>query len=131
MIVLDTLEVSTSTGETKIIKLCAGDLSKIPPQWSVDFLLLSTFPGNYIPTSTSVVGALSREGINVRRLAKHKEEDLRRNFFCWCSKPLEEVFEKKSYPFKRLLCFEPKGDQNVSESVGMLFRGLATTWLVS
>ena len=58
--------------------------------------------GDYSPTPRSVIGALQRDlGISVRNLAKDKEEDLRRLFSCWWSKPLQS-----SYNFERLMCFE-------------------------
>ena len=44
---------------------------------------------DYIPTRTSVIGALKRElDIRVREMARHKAEDLRQNFYCWWSHPL-------------------------------------------
>lgn len=60
------------------------------------------FTGDYSPTPTSVIGALKRDlDINVRNLSRDKEEDHRRLFSCWWSKPLQG-----NYSFKRILCFE-------------------------
>jgi hypothetical protein len=40
-------------------------------------------------------------GISVRQLAKDKEEDLRKLYSCWWSKPLPEHLS-----FRKILCFE-------------------------
>lgn len=52
------------------------------------------FLGDYAPTSTSLIGALRRKfSLNVGQLAADKEEDLRRLFHCWWSKPLPDELE--------------------------------------
>lgn len=58
--------------------------------------------GDYSPTPSSLIGALAINlGISVRNLSKDKEEDLRRQYFCWWSRPLPE-----EHSFRRILCFE-------------------------
>lgn len=65
-------------------------------------LALMFILGDYSPTPTSLIGALAINlGIHVRTLSKDKEEDLRRQYFCWWSKPLPE-----EHSFRRILCFE-------------------------
>ena len=70
-----------------------------------------------------MIGALAINlGISVRNLSQDKEEDLRRQYFCWWSKPLPE-----QYSFKRILCFEggfgSRGSQP-PKVVGAVFRCL-------
>ena len=128
MHVLDTIELSVgSSGAIKKIELCCGDLSQVPPEWNTDFLLISAFPNDYTATPSSVVGALSQVGIPVRHVSKYKEEDLRRNFYCWYSKPMTQVIGGKDFPFKRLMCFEnPSFGHSTASDVRVLFHGLTT-----
>ena len=58
--------------------------------------------GDYSPTQSSLVGQLQiKLGVSVKQLAKDKEEDLRKLYSCWWSKPLSEHLS-----FRRILCFE-------------------------
>lgn len=60
------------------------------------------FSGDYSPTPSSLIGQLKLQlGISVRNLSKDKEEDLRRQYFCWWSKPLPDHLS-----YGKLLCFE-------------------------
>ena len=83
-------------------------------------LLLS---GDYSPTPSSLIGALAINlGISVRKLSKEKEEDLRRQYYCWWSKPLPEHLS-----FRRILCFEGgfgSRGQTPPQVVGAVFRCL-------
>jgi len=72
---------------TKSLQLFKGDLTEISKEHALDFLLLSVFPDNYLPTTTSLIGALYRKGLNVAKLADQKELDLRaysRPSVCLC-----------------------------------------------
>ncbi|CAB4043776.1 LINE-1 retrotransposable element ORF2, partial [Paramuricea clavata] len=64
---------------------------------------------------------LMKLGISVRQLAKDKEEDLRKLYSCWWSKPLPEHLS-----FRKILCFEGGGRSNrsVGQVVGDVFRCL-------
>lgn len=47
--------------------------------------------GDYSPVPNTLIGALRRTfGVLVGNLAKDKEADLRKLFYCWWSKPLPE-----------------------------------------
>lgn len=86
-------------------------------------LALMFILGDYSPTPTSLIGALAINlGISVRNLSKDKEEDLRRQYFCWWSKPLPE-----EHSFRRILCFEGGFGSHGStppKVVGAVFRCL-------
>ena len=134
MHVFDTIEIQCNS-KTKSIRLCTGDLSRVPNEWNTDFLLISAFPNDYSPTPSSVVGALNNRGISVRKLSKEKAEDLRAHFYCWYSKPVSDVItEVKDCPFKRLMCFEnpitPGRNSTPVAEVGTMFRGLTTVRFV-
>jgi hypothetical protein len=85
--------------------------------------MLHIIIGDYSPTPSSLIGQLNIQlGVNVRKLSKDKEEDLRRRYFCWWSKPLPEHLS-----FKRLLCFEGGfGSQGTKppKVIGAVFRCL-------
>jgi hypothetical protein len=104
------------------IRLYRGDLSAIPPAEAVDLLVVSAFPGDYVPTPTSLIGALRRRGVSVAALARDPEADLREVSGCWVSRDLAA-----SHPdvgFRRLLCFEPLTRGAPPQVVGDIFRAL-------
>jgi hypothetical protein len=103
MRLLETLFVRGDPG--KKVELYQGDLSALEPAEAIDLLVVSAFPNDYIPTPSSLIGALYQKGLSVAALANNKEEDLRDNFSCWLSKEIK--FQKRELHFRRLLCFEP------------------------
>jgi tRNA nucleotidyltransferase/poly(A) polymerase len=86
-------------------------------------IILSAFRNSYDPTPSSIIGALHRKGLSVKRLAENKAIDLRDTSGFWLSRPLLE--QSTPVGVRRILCFEPHflGGQP-SEVVGNLFRGL-------
>ncbi len=120
MRLLETLLVRGDPG--KKVELYQGDLSALEPDEAIDLLVVSAFPNDYIPTPSSLIGALHQKGLSVAVLANNKEEDLRDNFSCWLSK--EITFQKTELYFRRLLCFEPLIRGNPPEVVGDIFRAL-------
>lgn len=104
------------------IELHLGDLAAIPKEQAVDLLVLSAFPDDYVPTPTSLIGALDRRGLSVRELAAHKAVDLREAFSCWLSEDL--VRDHPNLGFRHLLCFEPLTRGAPPELVGDVFRAI-------
>lgn len=122
MELLDTISLKSGAVE-KRIELLQGDLSRIPPEYAVDVLVVSALPDSYVPTSRSLIGALDRAGLSVADLARDKDTDLRHAFSCWLSR---EISGRSSVlGFKRVLCFEPLPKGDPPELVGDVFRALA------
>ncbi len=107
-------------GREQSITLHVGDLSSLPREEAVDVLVVSAFPGDYFPTSTSLIGALEKKGVVVASLACDKEVDLRGFSSCWLSRPIDVP----GIHFKRILCFEPKVRGKAPELVGDIFRSI-------
>lgn len=120
MELLETIVVESAT-VSRVIELYHGDLTRIPPDQAVDLLVVSAFPNDYIPTPTSLVGALDRSGVSVAALAQEKAEDLRDLYGCWLSSPIGDAANRG---FGRILCFEPESRGSPPEVVGDIFRSL-------
>ncbi|MBP7394694.1 MAG: TIR domain-containing protein, partial [Zoogloea sp.] len=104
------------------IELLQGDLTELGADEGFDLLVVSAFPDDYLPTRTSLIGALHRKGLSVAALAQDKSVDLRDNFSCWLSKPLSPA--DPGLRFTRILCFEPSRRGAPPEVVGDIFRAL-------
>jgi|SRR5579863_1054537 len=122
MRIIDTITL-TSHGRTSRIELCKGDLTSLESGVNVDLLVVSAFPDDYIPTASSLIGALERKGLSVAELAQRKEVDLRHAFSCWLS--AEITHKHAGMPYRRILCFEPYVRGRPPEVVGDIFRALA------
>ena len=120
MELLETIVVESTSGN-RAISLYHGDLTRIPPDEAVDLLVISAFPNDYFPTPTSLIGALDRAGVTVSALAQDKAEDLREQYGCWLSQPIDD---NVNHGFARILCFEPALRGSPPEVVGDIFRSL-------
>jgi hypothetical protein len=120
MKLLDSIEIRG--GQKKVIELYQGDLTDLTAAEAFDLLVVSAFPDNYIPISTTLIGALDRKGLSVQALAEDKEIDLRANFSSWLSQ--EFTPEDPGLRFRRILCFEPLVRGRPPELVGDIFRAL-------
>ncbi len=119
---IDSITVSDGSRE-RSVSFWLGDLTDIPADDPVDLLIVSAFQNDYVPTQSSLIGALHRKGLSVEKLSQNKAIDLRDTAGFWLSKTLPE--NSTTVGVRRILCFEPHflGIQP-SEVVGNLFRGL-------
>lgn len=120
MRLLDTISIRGKEG--KRIELHQGDLTTLRPDEAVDLLVISAFPNDYLPTNTSLIGALYKKGLSVDALAQSKEKDLRHDFSCWLSQEIS--LQNLGLRFRRILCFEPMVRGEPPELVGDIFRAL-------
>jgi hypothetical protein len=104
---LDTITVHRLGGPPRRIELRQGDLTDLGPADAVDVLVVSAFPDSYVPTRSTLIGALHAKGLSVAELARHRI-DLRRPFSCWLSQEIPPEMQARGLRFKRLLCFEPQ-----------------------
>jgi hypothetical protein len=108
------------------IELLQGDLTAIPKEHATDILVISAYPGSYVPASKTLIAALYDKGIFVGEMAKDKEVDLTGQLGCWLSKPLSEE-QQKLFNIRRILCFEPGKAVLENETVvGNIFRCINT-----
>ena len=109
-------EIITAKGGK--LQLLHGDLTDISDEHNVDVLVVSAFPGNYSPTSTSLIGALFSAGLSVEKLSGEKESDFRDQFDSWISKEIN--FNN----IKRILCFEPEEEKNPYSMIAGIFQSI-------
>jgi len=104
--------------KNKSLQLLKGDLTEIPKNHEVDFIVISAFPDDYFPSGTSLVGAFNRKGLSVESLSNDKELDIRRYSDCWISKEI-------CFPnINRILCFEPHDRGNPYSLIAGIFQSL-------
>lgn len=108
--------------DAKSISVYCGDLTSVPDEHSLDLLVISAFPDNYSPTSTSLIGALAAGGLSVDELAKNKLHDLREICNFWLSDRLRPSSGISNVT--QIACFETMRQGHPAELVGNLFRGL-------
>lgn len=115
------------------IQLLAGDLAAIPPAHAVDALVVSAFPDSYTPNPGTLFRSLFESGLDMREIARRKEEDERVRLGCWLSRPLTPELASR-FNFRRIICFEPSHPgfvahagverPNIEDRVGFVFRCL-------
>ncbi len=113
-------------GDDPQIQLLLGDLTTIQKQHAADILVISAYPGSYIPVPNTLMAALYNKGVFVGELAKDKEINLLDQLGCWLSKPLTPL-QQEQLNVKRILCFEPGLQSKEQENVvGNIFRCINT-----
>jgi len=143
MKLLDILKVKDNKNTEHSIELWHGDLAASPSEQQIDLtalpreertkmlsdkgadiLFVSAFPNDYKPTPKSLIGALHRKGISVRKLARVKFEDKRKSTNCWISKELR--LSSKKPACRRIICYEFTEKIPPAVTVGNVFRCLAS-----
>ena len=135
MQIIDELTVlpQRGDGQEASIQLLAGDLAAIPPTHAVDALVVSAFPDSYTPNPGTLFSSLFERGLDMRAIARRKEEDERVRLGCWLSQALSPELASR-FNFRRIICFEPlypafvahAGSEraNIEDRVGFVFRCL-------
>jgi hypothetical protein len=103
----------------KRVEVRHGDLTEMSLRY--DLLVVSTFPRDYEPTPTSLVGALHKN-LHFSLLAESKKPylDFRDSLAIWITRSVSNRF------FKRILCTELQdGKFNLGEVFENLFAGIA------
>jgi len=126
MQVLSEIMISRPQQDNAVIQLLQGDLSAIPKEHAADILIISAYPGSYVPVPRTLIAALDSKGLSVEQLAKDKAIDLRDQLGCWLSQPLTAA-QQEQFNFKKILCFEPWHSTTEQTAViGNIFRCINT-----
>lgn len=109
-----TINVEAPAGHSEIV-LIWGNLMAFEKSGLIDILVVSTFPHDYTPTQTSVVGALKSHGVDLAELAANKAVDLGVEFGCWLSHDIRHL--RSGVPARRILCIEGSNPQRLFRSL--------------
>ncbi len=104
----------------KVHALYEGDLTHLSAGEAVDFLVVSCLPGDYSPTSGSLLAALDAIGVSVQQLSANPAANYPQ-YSCWISQPIQ------NQSFSQLIVFESTG-QNAAASVPGIFSALQAYW---
>jgi hypothetical protein len=110
----------------RTFELWEGDITTLP--FPTDLLVVSAFAGDYVPTQTSVIGALGRLGIDVGALARNPTYDFRNTpLRSWVSAPLlssskDAVHVINPPKFGRIMCVEMEA--GLPPALGSVFSSL-------
>jgi hypothetical protein len=115
---LNLVEIETPWGY-RAFELYQGDITRLGHK--VDVLAVSAFAGDYVPTRTSVIGALRNNcGISLQQLSLTPEFDMRQSLGCWVARP-----ERNEW-CERIVCLEMLGrHSSIGEALENLFAMLA------
>jgi hypothetical protein len=126
MELLDQIIIKRPQQDKAVIQLLQGDLSAIPKEHAADILIISAYPGSYIPVPKTLIASLDEKGLSIAEMARHKAFDLRDQLGCWLSQPLNKE-QQAQFNFKKILCFEPWHQTTDQASlVGNIFRCINT-----
>lgn len=112
------LDVPTPRGPASI-EFYVGDILAMPRDWNVDILVVSANRNDYAPTPGTLIESLLQHGVNVERLARHMEFDMRAYSSCWLSRDLGRA--GATLPVRRILGFEPVGVHTPASKIDDVF----------
>lgn len=120
---IDSMYIDSPGGTMRILQLCMGDVSNMDSHDRVDFLVVSSLPGDYSPVPGSVIGALNQQGVSVNTLSQNKAANYAPVMPCWISQPVYP--ENPKIQFNRVLLFEPTDPASSAQGlIPDLFRAL-------
>jgi hypothetical protein len=123
MTLLDSVAIDHPGSIARTFNLYSGDVCEMSG-YNVDFLVVSALPGDYTPTSGSVIGELAAKGISVQAMSANKAANYEPTMPCWISNPV--VNPQPGIAFSRILVYEPASPATNSVNlVGDIFRALA------
>jgi len=118
---LDSMTIDHAGSGTRTIMLCQGDITDMSAADAVDYIAVSALPGDYSPTSGSVIGALNNKGVSVQAQSAHKAANYEPVMPCWVSQDVSA----KGLNFSRFILFEPSNPAtNAGWDVDSIFRAL-------
>lgn len=124
MKLLESITITSPSGEIKNIDLYLGDLVSPLNSEKFDLLVTSAFPGNYVPVPGTLIGALDEIGISLNNLTISKKYDLREYFSCWMMNVPPDVEQGKKVCFNKILCYESKQKGEAWEFIGGVFQAI-------
>jgi len=92
----------------RMLTLCSGDISSLPDDIDLEFLVISAAPHDYAPANNAFIRELEQLGILVGALEKnYRLQDFRPSLPCWASQRLTQAGAN----FRHLLVWEPVAGQ--------------------
>jgi hypothetical protein len=119
--VLDSVAIDSGGAGARTLMLCQGDLAQMSSQDAVNFIAVSALPGDYTPSSGSLIGALAQAGVSVQQQSQNKAANYEPTMPCWVSQDVTSA----GLNFNRFILFEPANPAALAAfDVFMIFRAL-------
>lgn len=123
MTLLDSVNIDHPGSVARSFNLYSGDITDMTGH-NVDFLVVSALPGDYSPSSGSVIGDLANKGVSIQAMSENKAADYEPTVPCWISNPVSNP--QPGIAFSRILIYEPSSPAtNSVNSVIDIFQALA------
>src|SRR6185503_4686133 len=100
--VLDSVAIDSGGTGARTLMLCQGDLAQMSSQDAVNFIAVSALPGDYTPSSGSLIGALAQAGVSVQQQSQNKAANYEPTMPCWVSQDVTSA----GLNFNRCILFE-------------------------
>ena len=118
---LDSLTLDHPGSDTRTLSLYQGDITALEASEQVDYICVSALPGDYSPTSGSVIADLAAKGVSLATLAGNKAADFEPTMPCWITQDVSSV----GLNFNRVVVFEPSDPaNNAGWDIGMIYRAV-------